>query len=210
MLPLKPVKRIFTKRLRRPAPLTAPLPFFILLVFSCLPLVLEGCAPSRPHLPYPLSERTVVSSDGYLRLRIPEGWFVPVDGESSQGLLVWLVKEDYSATMGLTEIRGDERLRKEVEETGLLVLGELSFSLKQARDPAAKLLSLPEVFQLNRKRFCAYEFASDNGATTIRTVVFDTGKKFYELTVIPNPKKMPVAMRPIFDAQQAILQMMDW
>lgn len=210
MLPLKPVKRTFTKRPRRPVPLTAPLLFLILLFFSCLPLVLAGCTPSRPRLPYPLSERTVVSSDGYLHLRIPEGWFVPVDGESSQGLLVWLVKEDYSATMGLTEIRGDERLRKEVEETGLLVLGELSFSLKHARDPAAKLLSLPEVFQLNRKRFCAYEFTLDNGVTTIRTVVFNTGKKFYELSVIPNPKKMPVAMRPIFDAQQAILLMMDW
>ncbi len=210
MLRLKPAKRIFTKPPGQLVILFTPKPFVVLSVFFCFFLILESCAPGRPRLVYPLSDRTVVSTDGHLRLRVPDGWFVPEDGETSPGLLVWLVKEDYSATMGLMEIRADERLRKEVKAAGLEVLAQLSFSLKQGREPTAKLLRAPEVFRLNRRNFWSYEYTSDDGATTVRTVVFDTGKRFYELTAILNARKLPLAIRPIFNAQQAILQTMEW
>ena len=210
MLLSKPVKRIFTRLHRQSAIRLTPLPFVVLSVFLSFSLILESCAPGGTRLVYPLSDRTVTSTDGHLRLRVPDGWFVPEDGGTSPGLLAWLVEENYSATMGLMEIRADEWLRKKLKAAGLELLGDLSFSLKQGRKPTAKLLKAPVVFRLNRRDFCSYEYTLDGGATIVRTVVFDTGKGFYELTVIPNAKKLPLAIRPLFDAQQVILQTMEW
>lgn len=210
MSPSKRAKRTFSKSPEKLNGLLARSPLVILPMFCWFLLILESCAPTRPRLPYPLSDKTVVSTDGHLRLHVPDGWFVPEGGDSFPGLLVWLVKEDYSATMGLMEIKADERLRKEVKAAGLRALGRLSFSLKQGREPSAELLSGPEVFRLRRRNFCSFEYTSDDGATVIRTVVFDTGKGFYELTVVPNASNLPGATQPIFDAQEAILYTIKW
>ncbi len=121
-----------------------------------------------------------------------------------------MVKEDYTATMGIMEIRTDGQLRDEVKSAGLEVLGQLSFSLKQGSEPAAELLRGPQVSQLRRRDFCSYEYSTDGGVTVIRVVVFDTGKRFYELTMVPNAKNIPTAMEPIFNAQDAILHTMEW
>ncbi len=207
---LKPERKIFTKRYPGPIIRFDYLLAVVVWLFFSGSFFLESCSPGRARLTYPLSDKTVVSADGLVRLRIPDGWFVPEDGETTPALLVWLVAEDQSATMGLTEIRGDERLREEVKEAGLEVLGHLSFSLKQERYPTTKLLRAPGVFRLKRSEFCSYEYTSDDGATTVRTVVFYTGDKFYELTAIPNVKKLSGTLQRIFSAQQAILQTMEW
>ena len=172
--------------------------------------LIASCAPSREALVYPLKDSTVVSADRELRLRVPEGWFVPVDGDAASGLLFWLVKEDYLATMGLEEIRADETVRKNLSAERLEALGQLSFSLKKSRDTSASILRGPDVFRLNKKNFCSYEYSLDKGARTVRTVVFSTSKKIYELTAFPSPRKAPSVMQPVFDAQQAILQTIEW
>ncbi len=186
------------------------LKFFALAVVST---VIIGCAASSPYPDnYPLTEEVVKSLNGELELKVPQGWFSTVDQNSPPNLLAWLVKEDYSATMAITEIQADEVTRRKITKEGLETLAFISFKLKAERAKGkGELISEPKGFKLNDQEFCSYEYSPDGRQTIVRVVVFATEKHLYDFAMVPIARPgMKIDQRSLFVIQQSVLSSLRW
>jgi len=187
--------------------------FASFIVLSCSgskPVVPQ--APVEPSYRYaPRADMTpnVIESAGKdIAVFCPKGWQETVDNRNAPGIALWLVKEDYSASLSFNPMKMDPALYKALQKDGLSAVAKVSMSLKKnnARDTVTILQPL-EPFQLNKRNFMAYEYTADGGKTVVRVVVFDTGKQFYECILLPATESLSQAgHRSLFETQQAVLK----
>jgi len=177
-----------------------------------LALLWPGCARVPYDSDYPMTDEVVKSLNNDLQIRVPKGWFATTDESSAPNLLIWLVREDYGATMGVTEIHADVNTRRKLEREGLEALAGISFALKAERAKGkAEIVTKPKEFKLNGRHFCSYEYSTDGGKTLVRVVVFSTGRHFYDFAAIPAEKKgVKVDPRNLFIIQQSVLNSLRW
>jgi hypothetical protein len=175
-------------------------------------LFLAGCASVPYESNYPMTEEIVKSLNDDVQLKVPKGWFATADESNAPNLLVWLVREDYGATMAISEIKADETTRKQLERKGLEALAAISFALKAERAKGkAELVVKAKEFKLNGRKFCSYEYSTDGRKTVIRVVVFDTGKHLYDFAVVPAEKEgVKFDPQNLFTIQQSVLNSMQW
>ncbi|MBI4548073.1 MAG: hypothetical protein HY707_08840 [Ignavibacteriae bacterium] len=145
-------------------------------VFS---LMMIACGASVPYrVDYPLTKKEFYSRDSIFSGRIPQGWFSSDDEELASAHVVWLIRDDFSATLAFKELKLDELSKKRVNDEGLILLARLSFSLQQSNPLfKTKEIELHE-FEVNSKKFCGYEM-NFTGALK-RVIVFEAKGKFYE------------------------------
>ena len=177
-----------------------------------LALLFPGCASAPYDSNYKMTDEIVKSLNEDLQVRVPKGWFATADETNAPNLLVWLVSEDYGATMAITEIKADGTTRKRLEKEGLGALAAISFALKVERAKGkAELVARPREFKVNGRNYCSYEYSTDGRKTLIRVVVFDTGKHFYDFAVVPAERE-GVKPQPekLFIIQQSVLNSMQW
>jgi hypothetical protein len=181
----------------------------ILIISS---IFLAGCSSVPYEANYPMTEEVVRSLNDDLQLRVPKGWFATTDENNAPNLLVWLVREDYGATMAISEIKADAAARKQLTRKGLEALAEMSFALKSERAKGkAELVVKPKEFKLDGRKYCSYEYSTDGRKTLVRVVVFDTGKHFYDFTVVPAEKQgTKVDPQNLFLIQQSVLSSLQW
>ncbi|HMD14915.1 MAG TPA: hypothetical protein VKI62_09835, partial [Bacteroidota bacterium] len=86
-------------------------------------LILASCAGSIPYTShYPLSSDFFHSHDGMLTGKVPQGWFESTDDSIVSSLTVWLIREDFSATLLIKELSLDQRTEQQVRQSGLKLL----------------------------------------------------------------------------------------
>jgi len=174
--------------------------------------VLAGCASVPYEANYPMTDEVVKSLNEDVQIKVPKGWFATTDESNAPNLLVWLVREDYGATMAISEIKADAGTRKQLERRGLEALAEVSFALKSERAKGkAEMVAKPREFKIDDRKFCSYEYSTDKRKTIVRVVVFNTGKHFYDFAVVPSEKEIAkVDPKSLFIIQQSVVNSMQW
>ncbi len=133
---------------------------------------------------YILTNEIAKSKSSQLSIKVPYGWFIAEDNENKL-IDLWLVKDDYSATLNFIALNIDSLTSKEIRNDEIKSVVEFSKVFKKAKyGKTFGGVVNQETFEINKKKFSAYEY-SDDAKRNIRVVVFKFGNKFYELTAIP-------------------------
>ncbi|MGD0337480.1 MAG: hypothetical protein ABSB78_01690 [Bacteroidota bacterium] len=154
-----------------------------------------------------MTREIVRSLQGGITVQVPQGWFNSTDANVSPGLLLWLVKKDYTAAITLTELHIDEIGSKQIIIDGLETLASISFSLKKERvQEGIQLIGTYEIFTLGGKKYCAYEYSTDQGTTIERVIVFGGVGKWFELSAVPFQKRGRfIDHESLFSVQNSLL-----
>jgi len=134
--------------------------------------------------------------------RIPYGWFSSTNDTLAQALVVWLLKEDFSAAITIRELILDRLSSKRVQKEGLETLAFISAGFRTSN--SNNLKTNPVTFKLNGKEFCSYELITNT--IQKRIVVFSLKGKYYECE--SSPLKMQLSKEEIinlFTIQQTVL-----
>jgi hypothetical protein len=177
----------------------------VLLVLPFL-LAFAGCASARYTDEYPLIPSVRTSHDGLLRYRVPRGWFAAAPDSGAPQNVVWLLQNNYKATLAVSEIVVDSEANRAVRNGGLERLAQLTMTLVSG-DNSAVLTREPELFELSGRQFCAYETEITETGDMVRVVVFATSAKIYEVTALARSGEQ---RDKVFDAQQGFLSSLRW
>jgi len=146
----------------------------LLLILSIL---LASCAAKLPYTSnIPLTRQIFHSRDGVLGGRIPQGWFSSTEDTLAPAVLVWLIKEDFSATLTLKELIPDQLAKQQINKEGLMLLAEVSSKFQT--ESFSELVNTFQEFNIRGRKFCSYEVGA--GSERKRLVVFAAGGKYYE------------------------------
>ncbi len=168
-------------------------------------VLLSGCAGgpvTTLHAPY------FPSRDGVLRYRLPAGWFDATNDSQSTGNAVWLLRNDYGATISVSEVSIDEQGKKELERSGLLGLAQLTLALA-TNGRSAVVEEPPRLFRLNDREFCSYEFSIPSSGDALRVVLLNTGARVYGVTALASGEKH-VTAKDVFAAQEEFVGGLRW
>jgi hypothetical protein len=144
-------------------------------------LLLGGCSSE------PASTRTVLhpeirlSRDGVLGYRIPSGWFDVTADSQATGRAIWLVRNDYGASITVEQVYLMARAQGELGEAPLLHLAELTLPLV-AGTRSATVLRRPELVTIGGRQYCAYELVSGERSEHTRVMLFEAGQRVYAAT----------------------------
>lgn len=180
-------------------------------VFSS-PFLLNSCASSRvgsalyPSADYPLTNDTVYSASSDLTFRIPRGWTRAEAGENKM-LDLWLIRNDFSATLNLVALSADSIFKSQAAEDSLLFALNYSRQLKINRIGAGfKAVREDEFFNFNKKRFGAYEYEGTEGLP-VRVVIFTYNGRYFEFSAVPTQSvgQAKVDPKDLFRVQQSLI-----
>ena len=133
---------------------------------------------------YTLTNEIAKSKSSLLSVKVPSGWFIAEDNENKL-IDLWLVKDDYSATLNFIALNIDSLTSKEIRNDEIKSVVEFSKMFKKVKyGKTFGGFVNQETFEINKKNFSAYEY-SDDVKRNIRVVVFKIGDKFYELAAVP-------------------------
>ena len=158
---------------------------YIATTIIILVVVLVSCTSSRYSTydsDYPLTNEIAKSKSGVLNVRIPQGWYSVLENDG-KGIDLWLVKEDYSASLSFMAFN----INSELQRSGNTLESILNFSkiLKEKTliEPF-KQVGEDESFRINSFNCTGYKYYSNEGLLS-RVVVFSYQEKYYELTAQP-------------------------
>ena len=158
---------------------------YIATTIIILVVVLVSCTSSRYSTydsDYPLTNEIAKSKSGVLNVRIPQGWYSVLENDG-KGIDLWLVKEDYSASLSFMAFN----INSELQRSGNTLASILNFSkiLKEKTliEPF-KQVGEDESFRINSFNCTGYKYYSNEGLLS-RVVVFSYREKYYELTAQP-------------------------
>ena len=158
---------------------------YIATTIIILVVVLVSCTSSRYSTydsDYPLTNEIAKSKSGVLNVRIPQGWYSVLENDG-KGIDLWLVKEDYSASLSFMAFN----INSELQRSGNTLESILNFSkiLKEKTliEPF-KQVGEDESFRINSFNCTGYKYYSNEGLLS-RGVVFSYREKYYELTAQP-------------------------
>jgi hypothetical protein len=149
------------------------------------------------------------SRDGNLRFRAPVGWLNATNDAPLSTNLVWLVRNDYAATLGVREVVIDAETRREVNQTGLGRVAELTLALASG-EKGLTVVMQPVVSALRGVNVCTYEYASGHPTDLIRVVLVDTGSKVYEVSMLMTNKVDKNNIPEMVSLQEAFVQYVLW
>jgi len=183
--------------------------------FLLVGLLTSGCSSLPYSSDYPLSSYHLSSPGGTFRFRIPRGWFSAGNGRDtaadSHGTrnLIWLLKNDYSATIAVAEIHVDSTARRLLRDEGLAPFANLTAGLTSGGNSSV-LVRPPEFFRLNGREFCSYETLISSTGDAMRIVLFTDGSKLFEATALVKQGGNGADRAEVFSAQQSFLDSLRW
>lgn len=156
----------------------------VLLVL--LSLIITSCT-SIPFYSfnYPLTTEVISSADNTLQSRLPTGWFNSKDTSLTPQFQFWLIKEDYSGTITLQEIKVDAVTDRRIKKDGLLLLAEISLKFKQEAVDRFLITKPIETFTINSQNYCGFEYYINSTSRRVRVVLFQLGNRYFETEATP-------------------------
>lgn len=157
-----------------------------------------------------MTKDVVSTADGTLRVLRPEGWLRTSDPKNAPSILLWLVREDYSASISFTQIKMDPALYQTLKGEGIAAVAKVSLSLKERNaEDSVTVVTPVERFKVGGRICAAYEYRIAAAEPVIRVVVFDTGTRFMECALYPASVTVtPADNRTLFEVQQTVLASM--
>ena len=154
-----------------------------------------------------LTQEYLTSQDGSLRVLRPGGWQKTSDPKNAPSILLWLVREDYSASLSFTPMQMDPALYQTLRKEGIAAVAKVSLSLKERNaEDSVTVVQPVELFKVGDRISAAYEYRVGEARPVIRVVVFDTGSRFMECAMYPATVSVtPAENRRLFEVQQTVL-----
>lgn len=154
-----------------------------------------------------LTKDYVAAKDGSLRVLRPEGWQKTSDPKNAPGILLWLVREDYSASISFTPMKMDPALYQTLKKEGQEAVAKVSLSLKERiAEDSVTVVQPVELFKVGGRICAGYEYRVGAAKPVIRVVVFDAGSRFMECALYPATVSVtPAENRRLFEVQQTVL-----
>jgi hypothetical protein len=176
----------------------------VLIVFTTLFFVSCSGPSSLYNFDSELTSETVSSQTTTLKVNVPKGWFSALDNKDGK-IDLWLIKDDYSASISFIRVNPDKETIKEVNKAGLQKIKEYSqLNNKLAHRTSYIDLFKTENFDINGRKFTSYQFAGSNNV--YRVVVFSYKDQYYECTASIKPGQTKDAQTEIYSIQNSVLQ----
>lgn len=155
----------------------------------------------------PMTAARIHTAARDLSVRVPEGWRETSDERNAPAILLWLVREDYGASLSFSALTMNPALFDALRRDGLLAVARTSLALKRSNaHDSVRVVVQPELFTLAARAHAAYEYSTDNGASVVRVVVFEAGRRFIECAMTPvAPTPGAAEQRTLFEVQQSVL-----
>jgi hypothetical protein len=182
------------------------------ITLSVLVLILFSCSGPKElyNLNIPLSDEYAISNDGKFSIQVPLGWFIMNSASISSDREIRIMSLDSSSYLMISELRTSYDVREVSDEDKLGVIGSISFEMKKEYlKDSLKMLLPAELFKVNGFNSYGYLFTKNNSRDTCRVVILDTGKRYFEFTILPIPKpdtKSAWGNDQLFSTQQTILK----
>lgn len=174
----------------------------------------EAQAPPPPSYRYDtdadMTAEYVPSKDGSFSVLQPAGWQQTADEKNAPNIILWLLPDDYSASLSFTPMNMDPALYNSVRSQGLMAVARVSLKLKRSK-ASEEVIVVHDVeeFKIGKNRFTAYEYSAGKGNPVIRVVIFDTGSQIIECSMLPTTDGItPSENRRLFEIQQTVLMSM--
>ncbi len=175
------------------------LPFVILIAFFFLKC--SSAPASIYNSDFPLTKENAKSRTSKLAVNIPQGWFAAEENENNL-IELWLIKDDYSATLNFVPLNLDSTSVKDAAVDELNRAASLSQSFKKIKyGKSIQKFFNRENFEINGKKYSAYEYQPEN-KEVIRVAIFKFQNKFYELSAVPVKK---IDLKELFRIQNSVL-----
>jgi hypothetical protein len=157
-------------------------PVWRTLLCSALPvIVLAACGGPSEVARVPMQPAYHTSRDGDLHYRLPVGWFDATSDSQATRHAIWVLRNDYGASITVEGINLDASAGQELGEKKLLQLAQLTMPLL-ANDRSAAVQEAPALFSVRGREYCAFELVTFPSDDTLRVVLFDTGRRTYTAT----------------------------
>ncbi|MBI5475883.1 MAG: hypothetical protein HY964_04025 [Ignavibacteriales bacterium] len=168
-----------------------------------LSLILCGCASKIPYeSSYPMTERYFHSRDGIFYGNIPTGWFSATDDTLGPSAVAWLLKEDFTVSITISEIKLNKFTIQQIEKEGLEFLAKLRAANYTGNTLPDKFD--PICFKFRGKEFCGFNLFTDD--ENRRFVFYSAKGHFYECSTRQLKGKLNDSdTQTLFEIQQAIL-----
>ena len=126
-----------------------------------------------------------LSTDGLLRYRGLPGWF-RADADSTNGHhAIWLVRNDYAASLVVERLHLDAAAMREVQRNGLQPLVAILVPLVAGQN-AAILRGNPEPLRIGEGKAWLCEFMTGSDGETLRVTILDAGGTVYAVRLLTS------------------------
>jgi len=150
---------------------------------------------------YPLTSESAKVKSSSLSVRIPKGWSA-VDDNECKCTDLWLVKDDYTATLNFIALNVDSLTANNIRNDEIHSLIQLSKAYIKAKYGNEFMgFTNDEMFEINNNKFAAYQYI-DEKMRNIRVVILKSGKRYYELSAIPVKT---INLNELFNTQNTVL-----
>lgn len=161
-----------------------------------------------------LSEEVIYSPEGDMKARLPDGWVTLDDARfGNPEIFAVACDPEYRMVIVFSEIPMDQALGEVFRSKGMMGLLQANFNERLSRmsGPAPQLLA-GEEFALGRRKFGAYAFTADSGATMTRVALYYTPKHLYECAIsnLPYTESDVPSSQTIKDIHQVVLGGIEW
>jgi hypothetical protein len=177
--------------------------FLSLVSIALLP---SGCTTTSRVADNDFTREYNVSRSSFFRYKVPVGWF---DASSDTKSEIWLLKNDYSASITVHEIKTDDDARRSINSTaGLTRIAQLSMALRTS-DPSFLLVAPPVADEINGHSVSSYDITSTATHDTLRVIVLRTNGRVYEIVALVDGVRKGSAVQ-VFRLQRAFMEYLRW
>lgn len=150
-----------------------------LILFAAVFVSCSSADKSIYNFDYPLTAEQAHSASGDITVSIPGGWFEALDNDCNCREL-WLVKDDYSASISFSVINTDSLTKTGIAKNELAGIAELSRDFKKIKyGEKFREYGTPENFSVNSIKFYSYQYYAAEGLPA-RVVVFKFNDRYFE------------------------------
>jgi hypothetical protein len=167
-------------------------------------VLLPGCATpipaSAPASPLPY----LISRDGALRYRLPQGWFDAPADTLADDRCVWLVRDDYAGSLTVREVHMRAVEKTDLEGEGLLQVAKLTAALETARKPGI-LRREPDRSRINGRNTVTYDVDYSGSGDRTRTVLLASEGRVFAVTALVNGAAPQGTEKDVFGVLQSFV-----
>ena len=168
-----------------------------------------GCSGLPSVSPSLLQPAASVARDGAFHYRVPIGWVDATADSQAVGHAVWLLRNDYGATIAVSEIHLDADARNTLRAEGIMHLARLTMVLA-AGAASYTVNQQPEPMQLNGRDACVFALTTLPAHDRLRAIVVDSGGKVYMITALVPPETERGVQNGVFAVQDAFASGIRW
>jgi hypothetical protein len=152
--------------------------WLIWLLPLALSLDLGGCSSASPLAVNEFRSDYAVAADRTLQYRVPLGWLDASADSQAVGHVVWLVRNDYGASIAVDRLYLNDDARAALAGNGLLELAGLQIGLVSSSMPV-EVTEQPVLRRVNGKKLCVYSLRMTPGGDVKRTILVSAGSALY-------------------------------